>query len=67
MFSSMQQEENYVVGILFLAQLGIENDKYAAIFRGFSGIRAFSSSGPDENLVFDQSLTDFIGGGSHNK
>ena len=71
LFSSMQQpgteEENYIMSTYFLGQLGIENDKYIAMFQGLSvgtvGFAPFSSSNPDENLVFDQSLLPNSGGG----
>lgn len=74
LFYSMQQsgaeEENYVIGTFFLAQLGIENNKYIAMFSGLTsgtaGVAPFSSSSPDEGLVFDQSLLPNSGGGGSN-
>ncbi len=64
LFYSMQQpvdeEENYTITILFLDQLGTQNNKYAAMFSGLAHgvakIAPFSSSSPNEGLVIDPNL-----------
>ncbi len=78
LFTSMQQpeteEENYIMGTYFLGQLGVESGKiekkYVAMFQGFAAgsisFAPFSSSSPDEGLIFDQSLLPNSGGGGSN-
>ena len=57
-------------GTVFACSMGVENDKYIAMFSGLTsgtvGVAPFSSSNPDEGLVLDQSLMPNSGSGGSN-